>query len=459
MEYERSWYILHTDVSVFCLGLWYRPPAYGEVDSIYSLKTEYEQFSVDCIGSIIIGDMNVHHKTWLKYSNGITLEGRALFDVCFRYGLHQCVQSPTRGSYLLDLVLTNVEALLKTKVLPKVADHNLVLSTVRATVIETIGGKRKVWQYASAKWEQMKQRIIGMDWLQAFEHGNLDEIVGIFTKILLDLVHEFVPTTWVHKKISSHPWLSKASWKSIALKRSAEGTDDYGRLQLLCNRQVREDYEKYIEKMKNKVSASTGTPKAWWKLSSRLMLKDASSGSIPPLQAENGTWSFTSKSKADLLASTLGTKFQLPEEIKNDYSNLDPNTNFMQSGFLPVRLRVVRKILKNLELDSLSGPDLIATRILKKFADYFVVPVVLLCRRILLDGCWPSTWKIHWVLPLYKKKSKACPANYRGIHLTSQLSKVVERVLAELCMIFLETSNTFGHNQFAYRKTKVTVMR
>ena len=129
----------------------------------------------------------------------------------------------------------------------------------------------------------MKQRINGMDWLQTFEHGSVDQIVSSFTKFLLDLVHDFVPTTWVHKKDSSHPWLTKASWNAIALKRSAEGTDDYGRLQSLCSSQVREDYGKYIEKMKHKVSASTNTPKEWWKLSSKLMLKDASSNSIPPL--------------------------------------------------------------------------------------------------------------------------------------------------------------------------------
>ena len=53
-----------------------------------------------------------------------------------------------------------------------------------------------------------------------------------------------------------------------------------------------------------------------------------------------------------------------------------------------------------------------------------------------------------------QEKSKACPLNYRGIHLTSQLSKVVERILGELCMKYSETSNAFGHNQFAYRKNK-----
>ena len=64
-EYERSWHILHTDVGVFCIGLWYRPPEYNETESIYSLAIEYNHFSLNCIGTIIVGDMNVHHKPWL----------------------------------------------------------------------------------------------------------------------------------------------------------------------------------------------------------------------------------------------------------------------------------------------------------------------------------------------------------------------------------------------------------
>ena len=138
VEHERSWHILHTDVGAFCIGLWYRPPEYNETESIYSLGIEYNQFSLNCIGTIIVGDMNVNHKPWLTYSNGISPEGRALFDVCGRLGLQQCVRAPRRNLYLLDLVLTDVEALVKTKVLPKLADHNLVLSTVRGTVTESV---------------------------------------------------------------------------------------------------------------------------------------------------------------------------------------------------------------------------------------------------------------------------------------------------------------------------------
>ena len=69
----------------------------------------------------------------------------------------------TRDLYLLELVLTNVEALWKTKVLTKRADHNLVQKTMRVTVTGNVRKKRIAWQYGTAKWDKMKQRINSMD--------------------------------------------------------------------------------------------------------------------------------------------------------------------------------------------------------------------------------------------------------------------------------------------------------
>ena len=71
-------------------------------------------------------------------------------------------------------------------------------------------------------------------------------------------------------------------------------------------------------------------------------------------------------------------------------------------------------------------------------------------RLILRQGVWPSSWKLHWLLPLFKRKSRSLPCNYRGIHLTSQLSKVVERVLGNLFLPRLQHLEKFGPRQFAY---------
>ena len=69
---------------------------------------------------------------------------------------------------------------------------------------------------------------------------------------------------------------------------------------------------------------------------------------------------------------------------------------------------------------------------------------------ILTFGEWPMVLTIDWVVPLFKRKSVFDPGNYRGIDLTSQISKVAERVIACLFVPQLISTGACGRNQFAY---------
>ena len=94
--------------------------------------------------------------------------------------------------------------------------------------------------------------------------------------------------------------------------------------------------------------------------------------------------------------------------------------------------------------------DLILFHVFKVCASAFAHSDAILCRKIVAEGSWPSSWKLHWIFPLHKRKSRAEPSNYRGIHLTAQLSKVCERVLAEHLLPFWCATESFGRNQYAY---------
>ena len=41
------------------------------------------------------------------------------------------------------------------------------------------------------------------------------------------------------------------------------------------------------------------------------------------------------------------------------------------------------------------------------------------------EACWPSRWRLHHVIPVYKRGSVYDPDNYRGVHLTSVVAKTV----------------------------------
>ena len=71
-------------------------------------------------------------------------------------------------------------------------------------------------------------------------------------------------------------------------------------------------------------------------------------------------------------------------------------------------------------------------------------------KAILQYGSWPDIWGQHWVAPIYKKKNVFDPMNYRGVHMTAQLAKVVERLLRLEFSCELTSEVSIGPNQFAY---------
>ena len=90
-------------------------------------------------------------------------------------------------------------------------------------------------------------------------------------------------------------------------------------------------------------------------------------------------------------------------------------------------------------------------KVLKICAAQLWFPLSKLVRRIVLLGCWPSAWVVHWLMPLHKRKAKSDGSNYRAINLTAQISKVLERYLSRMFVPSLE-QRAFGAKQFAYRK-------
>ena len=162
----------------------------------------------------------------------------------------------------------------------------------------------------------------------------------------------------------------------------------------------------------------------------------------------------TPAERADELASTFRAKSQLPAATTNQYSELRGQERDPQQGFLRLRVRTVLKLLKGLDEHSGTGPDRLPTRILKRCAAELALPVTLLSRKLLAEGRWPLCWRTHWVHAIHKRKSRADAKNYRGVHLTAQLSKVVERALGSIFIPWIESNDLYGPNQFAYGKGK-----
>ena len=82
------------------------------------------------VETIVMGDLNIHHRKWLPFSNAHTPGGRALQHICEDASLQQLVRAPTRKEYLLNLILCELEALSNVEVLAPIAGHSLVQMVV-----------------------------------------------------------------------------------------------------------------------------------------------------------------------------------------------------------------------------------------------------------------------------------------------------------------------------------------
>ena len=136
------------------------------------------------------------------------------------------------------------------------------------------------------------------------------------------------------------------------------------------------------------------------------------------------------------------------EEIDTPFFGI-ANEEMME--FIPLRARSTKKLFEKLKESTATGNDKISAAILKKLSEEFVLPFTIVCRRLLQEACWPSVWKLHLVIPIYKKASSYQANNYRGVHLTTILSKIAERLIGHRLVEFLQRT-AYGRNQWAFSK-------
>ena len=127
-------------------------------------------------------------------------------EACTELGLRQIIREPTRGKYLLDLVLTDLGDLVKARVLESIADHRSVLCEMRLQVPETQAISRTVWLYQKADWEGLKDTLENTDW-SFLKEGSVNDATVAITQKVLSVAREFIPQKVIREEKGSHRWI------------------------------------------------------------------------------------------------------------------------------------------------------------------------------------------------------------------------------------------------------------
>ena len=159
-----------------------------------------------CIGTLLMGDLSLHYRRWLIHSDGNVREGEMMRDICLKNGLRQLVREPTRGEYLSDLAITDIESA-SVYVASKIADHAIVIARLNLTLPQTAAHKRKVWSYMKADWGGLKEELQETDW-SFIASCDASRAAVLMTELILENSSKHIPQRILHAMKSSHPWLT-----------------------------------------------------------------------------------------------------------------------------------------------------------------------------------------------------------------------------------------------------------
>jgi len=143
--------------------------------------------------------------------------------------------------------------------------------------------------------------------------------------------------------------------------------------------------------------------------------------------------------------------------LDNDFSSGDPFSQVKQRtdatlSSIYIRESAVRKELRRLDVTKATGPDGVPARVLRECADELARPLSRLFSLCYRKKKQPALWKTARVVPVYKKKTRSAPSNYRPVSLLCIPSKVMEGIINRQIVNFLEREKVLSSQQFGFRR-------
>ena len=140
----------------------------------------------------------------------------------------------------------------------------------------------------------------------------------------------------------------------------------------------------------------------------------------------------------------FGEVIQKKEKVQDKYN-------------VPFTLLELKNVLERCR-NSAPGQDEMCYKMISHLSDEGLMEVLSLYNRVWEEGYIPAGWKEAVIVPIRKPgKDPSNPVNYRPIALTSQFGKLMERLVNERLMYFVEEKGLLSRYQSGFRKGRNTI--
>uniref|UniRef100_A0A1B6LBV2 Reverse transcriptase domain-containing protein n=2 Tax=Graphocephala atropunctata TaxID=36148 RepID=A0A1B6LBV2_9HEMI len=125
-------------------------------------------------------------------------------------------------------------------------------------------------------------------------------------------------------------------------------------------------------------------------------------------------------------------------------------------NFIKVTVSDMTKAIKRLKNSDSVDVFKLSNNIFKLISHTFIIPLTVCINKCLTEGYFPDELKLSRICPVYKKGPKNIPESYRPISIIPVFSKVIEIIVHDQLISYLECNGYLNISQFGFRKGKCT---
>ena len=446
------------------IGVVYRPP-----------DTDVSTFNVhieECLTKIksekklayISGDYNINLLNVDKHA-----ASQEFIDIMYSNSFFPCITKPTRvsktSSTLIDNIFSNDYSEATTSVsgilYTDVSDHFPVYYidfSASVNVNESIYTKRI---FSTANMERFASAMQNKNWGHVTNESDAQRAYSMFYNDFNDVYDACFPRkTYKHGYRTRKPWLTEGMKQAIKTKnklyrkskksKNPEHEFKYKRYRNKLNKMLSDAERSHYSDMLNENKSNM---KKSWRILKEIINKKKTTKACSKFQI-NGSYT-TDKQK---IANGFNKFFinvgpNLASKIPSD--NRCPTSYILNSVtedmlLTPVIEDEIGNIIKSLK-DSSSGWDDISARVVKTTHTTFIKPLTHIMNLSLATGVFPTELKIARVIPIFKSGVTNIFSNYRPVSVLPLFSKILERLMYNRLLLFINEHGLLYKFQFGFR--------
>ena len=156
--------------------------------------------------------------------------------------------------------------------------------------------------------------------------------------------------------------------------------------------------------------------------------------------------------KANLLNDYFASVFT--HEPHGYVPSMDSRTNEVML-YEAIKNKDIESLLKNIYRNKAPSPDGYHPCFVKELAEFISEPLGIIFRNSVESGNIPTQWKEARVSVIHKKGNKKLASNYMPVSITSVLCIILEKLVRNQIVEYMQYEKLFSHLQFGFFERKV----